>query len=92
MSKLKEQDGAIVFVSNGLRAVSLDEDDHEEVLTVVLPEGVRLFVMPSDSGLLIADEAGGKRECLRVGAVRVGPKPTLAWDTTKGSASEDLDK
>lgn len=74
MSKLKVQNGDIVIASNGMRAVSLDDEGN---LTVILPEGVRMLVIPADSGLRTKVDLQPGDALLWVDTVRVSPRPEI---------------
>lgn len=74
MNKLKIQNGEIVIASNDIRAVTLDDEGN---LTVILPEGVRMLVMPADSGLRTKADLLPGDHLLWVETTRVSPRPEI---------------
>jgi hypothetical protein len=76
MSKLKSVQGSILFSGNDLPVVVLTEhEDGREELTVFLPEGVHLHVLPADSGLKIV--SFDAKNHMTLNARRVAPPPVL---------------
>ncbi len=79
MSKLKNVQGNILFSSNDMLVVTLTEhEDGKEELIVVLPEGVRLVVLPADSGLKLDVIKTVGDPCVSIYARRFAPKPVLS--------------
>lgn len=73
-AKLKTRDGEIVFGSNNMPAVTLDENGD---LRVILPEGVRVFVFAADSGVRVGAQKLLDGRGLELIAARRAPGPRL---------------